>query len=220
MPGVHFFIHVMLSCVQLVVTLCTVARQAPLSTGFPRQECWGVLPFTPPGDLPDPGMEATSPASCIAGGFSTCWAIGKSCQLLGKAFWVNSRGKWCTCYTDNKDADSSQRKLQGQRSHGRICLSYWRNSKSTQFLSTLLTPRTWGLLPTPVLQLSVLQLSSGTTGEGPHSLRLFPLQYLSQVGACPSDQLGINSGGFYTSLPWTSGKCSTYYPSLLFKDTT
>ena len=31
-----------------------VARQGPLSMGFPRQEYWSVLPFSPPGDLPDP----------------------------------------------------------------------------------------------------------------------------------------------------------------------
>ena len=35
----------------------TVAHQAPLSTGFPRQEYWRGLPFPPPGDLPDPGIE-------------------------------------------------------------------------------------------------------------------------------------------------------------------
>ena len=35
--------------------------------GFPRQECWGGLPFPFPGDLPDPGIEPTSPA--LAGGF-------------------------------------------------------------------------------------------------------------------------------------------------------
>ena len=44
----------------------TVTRQAPLSTGFSRQEYWSGLPFPPPGDLPDPGMEPTSPA--LAGG--------------------------------------------------------------------------------------------------------------------------------------------------------
>ena len=39
----------------------TVARQAPLSMGFPRQEYWNRLPFPSPGDLPDPGIEPTSP---------------------------------------------------------------------------------------------------------------------------------------------------------------
>ena len=31
----------------------TVAHQAPLSMGFPRQEYWSGLPFPSPGDLPD-----------------------------------------------------------------------------------------------------------------------------------------------------------------------
>ena len=40
----------------------TVALQAPLSMGCPRQEYWSGLPFPPPGDLPDPGIEPVSPA--------------------------------------------------------------------------------------------------------------------------------------------------------------
>ena len=40
----------------------TVARQAPLSMGFSRQEYWSGLPFPSPGDPPDPGTEAGSPA--------------------------------------------------------------------------------------------------------------------------------------------------------------
>ena len=40
----------------------TVARQAPPSMGFSRQEHWSGLPFPPPGDLPDPGTEPGSPA--------------------------------------------------------------------------------------------------------------------------------------------------------------
>ena len=35
----------------------TAASQAPLSTGFSRQEYWSGLPFSSPGDLPDPGIE-------------------------------------------------------------------------------------------------------------------------------------------------------------------
>ena len=38
-------------------TSCTVAHQAPLSVRFPRQEYWSGLPFPPPGDLPNPGIE-------------------------------------------------------------------------------------------------------------------------------------------------------------------
>ena len=40
----------------------TLARQAPLSLGFPTQECWSGLLFSSPGHLPDPGIEPSSPA--------------------------------------------------------------------------------------------------------------------------------------------------------------
>ena len=45
-----------------LLTPWTVAHQAPLSVGFPRQEYWSGLPFPSPGDLPDPGIELGSPA--------------------------------------------------------------------------------------------------------------------------------------------------------------
>ena len=45
---------IVLSCVQFFVTPWTVAHQAPLSIGFPKQEYGGGLPFPSPGDLPDP----------------------------------------------------------------------------------------------------------------------------------------------------------------------
>ena len=50
---------------KLCPTLATpwiVAHQTPLSMGFSRQEAWSGLPFPSPGDLPDPGIEAGSPA--------------------------------------------------------------------------------------------------------------------------------------------------------------
>ena len=43
-----------------LVTLWTVAGQAPLSLGFPRQEYWSRLLFPSPGDIPNPGIELTS----------------------------------------------------------------------------------------------------------------------------------------------------------------
>ena len=39
----------------------TVAHQAPLSMGFPRQEYWSGLLFSSPGDLPNPRIEPASP---------------------------------------------------------------------------------------------------------------------------------------------------------------
>ena len=41
-------------------TLWTVAHQASLSIGFPRQEYWSGLPFPSPGHLPGPGIEPGS----------------------------------------------------------------------------------------------------------------------------------------------------------------
>ena len=49
------------SCLTLV-TPWSVARQAPLSMGFSRQEYWSGLPFFSPGDLPNPGIKPRSTA--------------------------------------------------------------------------------------------------------------------------------------------------------------
>ena len=66
------------SCVQLFATPRTVANQAPLSMGFPRQEYWSGLPFPTPGDLPYPEIKLTSVASpTMAGGFFTTMIPGK-----------------------------------------------------------------------------------------------------------------------------------------------
>ena len=54
------------------------AHQAPLFTGFPRQEYWSGLPFPPPRDLPDPGTEPRSPAPpALAGRSFTTLPPGK-----------------------------------------------------------------------------------------------------------------------------------------------
>ena len=53
----------------------TVARQTPLSMGFPRQEYWSGLLFPSPGDLSDPGTELVSPA--LAGRFFATEPPGK-----------------------------------------------------------------------------------------------------------------------------------------------
>ena len=70
----------MLSCfslIRLFETLWNVAHQAPLFMGFSKQVYWSGLPFPPPGDLLDPGIEPASLMSpALAGGFfitSTTW---------------------------------------------------------------------------------------------------------------------------------------------------
>ena len=65
------------SCVQLFVTLWTIACQAPLSMGFSRQEYWSGLSCPPPGDLPDP--HHLSPT--LPGGFFTTRATWETFWL-------------------------------------------------------------------------------------------------------------------------------------------
>ena len=78
------------SRVLLCATPWTVARQAPLSVGFSRQE-WSGLPCPPPGDLPDPGIQPMSPMSpSLAGGFFTTsgtWEAQKEFSHSLKFFW-------------------------------------------------------------------------------------------------------------------------------------
>ena len=73
----------MCSVTQLCLTLRTVwtiARQAPLSMGFPRQEYWGGFLCPPPGALSDPGVESTCPVSPTL--HADCLPIEPSGNLL------------------------------------------------------------------------------------------------------------------------------------------
>ena len=52
-----------------------IACEDPLSLRFPREEYWSELPCSPPGDLPNPGIEPMSLLSpVLAGGFFTTGA--------------------------------------------------------------------------------------------------------------------------------------------------
>ena len=53
----------------------TAVFQAPLSMGYPRQECWSGFSFPSPGDLPNLGIKPVSPA--LAGRFFTTEPPGK-----------------------------------------------------------------------------------------------------------------------------------------------
>ena len=55
----------------------TIAHQAPLSMGFPRQEYWRELPFPSPGDPPNAGIKTASPV-----GFFTWEAQNNKCNLI------------------------------------------------------------------------------------------------------------------------------------------
>ena len=63
------------------VTPWTVVHQAPLSMEFSRQEHWSGLPYLPPGDLPNAGIEPVSLA--LAGRFFTTEPPGNSpCMII------------------------------------------------------------------------------------------------------------------------------------------
>ena len=90
-------LHCVPSCfsrVRLFVTPWTVAHQAPLSIGFSRQEYQSGLPFPPPGDLPNPGIEPRSLKSpALVGRFFTTSATWEAClddlQNLSRQIYVN-----------------------------------------------------------------------------------------------------------------------------------
>ena len=71
-----------LSHVQLFAIRWTVALQAPLSMGFPRQGYWSGLLFPSPGI--DPGIDPLSTCiSCIADGFFTSETPEPAAKLDG-----------------------------------------------------------------------------------------------------------------------------------------
>ena len=91
------------SCDQLFVTLWSTAHQDPLSVGFSRQEHWSGLPCSPPGDLPDPGIEPESLMSPALGGrFFTnnaTWETTHICIYLytGLLQWLSGKESACQC---------------------------------------------------------------------------------------------------------------------------
>ena len=74
-----------LSRIRLSVTPWNVARQAPLSMEFSRQEYWSELPFPLPGDLPNPGIKPMSPVSpLLADRFFTSLASREAPMSKGR----------------------------------------------------------------------------------------------------------------------------------------
>ena len=92
------------------MTLWTVARQAPLSMGFSRQECWNGLPLPPSGALSNPGIEPSSLiSSALIGGFFTTRATWEAlhpfmCPLIGwPGIWVPLKSHSYSCRNICKD---------------------------------------------------------------------------------------------------------------------
>ena len=75
----------MISCIQLFVTLWTVAHQAPLSTEFSSKKYWGGLLFPSSGDLSNPGIEPESLVSPeLACEFFTTWTAWEALKVEDK----------------------------------------------------------------------------------------------------------------------------------------
>ena len=76
----------------------TVVRQAPLSMGFSRQGYWSGLPFPPPGDLPNPGIEPESLVSPALAGrfFITALRSLPALTVYDLDTWVVCKQKACT----------------------------------------------------------------------------------------------------------------------------
>ena len=84
-PKGYLWLRYVCSVTSDSATLCAIARQAPLSMGFFRQEYWSGLPFPPPGNLHDPGIEPSSLASlALAGRFFTTEPLGKPIKISKK----------------------------------------------------------------------------------------------------------------------------------------
>ena len=97
----------LLSHVQFFVTTWTIAHQAPLFLGLPRQEYWSGLPFLPPGDHPNLGIQLTPPI--LGGRFFTAEPPGKSQEeswhgksILVNLWHVSGNEVWRSiCYSDS-----------------------------------------------------------------------------------------------------------------------
>ena len=107
--------------IQLFATPWTVARQAPLSMGFSRQEYQSGLPFPPPGDLPNPGIKRMSPV--LAGGFCITELPEKPTKYLFIRLWhmgsssLTRDRTWALLHQEYKDPSfGPPGKSLGQRS--------------------------------------------------------------------------------------------------------
>ena len=142
------------SCVQLFVTLWTIAFKAPLSVGFSRQEYWSALPFPPPGDLPDPGIEPgslTSPSSAgrlpkrlvcntvnmiqtEGSGFNrkVLFVVARSTRFIGHSMWKHSN--W----------EKTYKQRVGQRPGFHLIVSLWMHYLTSLVFGVICLVSLWG----------------------------------------------------------------------------
>ena len=102
------------SCIQLFATIWSVAHQAPLFMGFSRQEYGSGLPCTPPGDLPDPGMNL-----CLqhllhwqSGSLSLCHLGRRHNSVHSNICWLSAMWRLWAHLTSSYNGFGKQRTLE------------------------------------------------------------------------------------------------------------
>ena len=86
-----------LSYVQFFATPWTIACQAPMSLGFPRQEYWSGLPCPPPGGLPDPEIKTVSLWLLHCRRILYHWATREAKRMLKNLNKVKLEHGWLRC---------------------------------------------------------------------------------------------------------------------------
>ena len=112
-PGIHNLVCVYRNCAKwrlLVCAMCSVVSDSlwphglyPTRLlypwGFSRQEHWSGLPCLPPGDLPNPGIEPSTPTSpALAGGFFTTSAIWEA-PISSSRFQIIGQNPYLVCHS-------------------------------------------------------------------------------------------------------------------------
>ena len=118
-------------------TLCdlwTIARQAPLSMGFSRQEYWGGLPCPSPGNLPNPGIKAVSLTSPVLEGrfFTTGlrkWALPRKPMIQDAHLQKRWRIKHKHIHVHSHTTEQSTMK--------QFCMSFTMSSLIAQLVKSL-----------------------------------------------------------------------------------
>ena len=157
------FIHVWLS-----VTLWTIARLAPLSIRFSRQEYWSGLLCSPPRDLPDPEIEPMSLHLLH-------WQAGSLCAMHSHSAAAAKSLQSCPTLCDPIDDSPPGFPVPGilqARTLEWVAISFsnaWKKSESevTQSCPTLVTPWTAAYLAPPSMGFSRQKYWSGVPLPSP-----------------------------------------------------
>ena len=131
----HIFVFVCICVyvwsVWLFATLWAIAPQSLWSLGFSWQEYWSGLPFPSPRDLPDPGIEPTSPASpALAGGFFITKPPGKPCACSENIFFTAVTSNFKTVAVNVGTREQGWRDEPEQGTHTPAGLGGWRMEQS------------------------------------------------------------------------------------------